>query len=110
MKRAVNAAIAANVAFKRRQVGPEEGSQQLRVEPLRPVSELLKEALAETPPREPGDFRKPDLVELTKLDPAIRLEFATRRRTTFLALCFILKPGHLCSGRPPKPSCVRIES
>ncbi len=42
--------IAASVPFKRRRVGPEEGAQQLRIEPLRPVSELLKEALQSQPP------------------------------------------------------------
>src|SRR5437660_10012625 len=34
------------VTIKRRQVGPEEGAPQLHITPVRPVKELLKEALA----------------------------------------------------------------
>jgi len=63
-----------NVLYKRHQVGPEEGATQLRVKPLRPVPELLKEAHAAEPPKESGEFLAPDLVELTKLDPTIKLE------------------------------------
>ena len=66
--------VAAGVAFKRRQIGPEEGAQQLRIQPVRPVGELLKEALAAAPPQEIGDFLPTDLVELTALDPTIKLD------------------------------------
>src|SRR5262249_52384397 len=59
---------------QRRQIEPEAGANQLRVKPLRPVPELIKEALAAQPPAEQGDFKQTDLVELTKLDPTIRLE------------------------------------
>jgi D-alanyl-D-alanine dipeptidase len=41
---------------------------------LRPVPELLKEAREASPPEERGEFRQTDLVELTKLDPTIKLE------------------------------------
>lgn len=67
-------AVAANVLFKRRQIGPDEGAQQLHIQPLRPVNELIKEALQSQPPKETGDFRPTDLVELTKLDPTIKLD------------------------------------
>ncbi|MGI8498148.1 MAG: serine hydrolase [Gemmatimonadaceae bacterium] len=66
-------AVAANVTFPRRHVGPETGNQ-LRVTPLRPVADLRREALAAEPPRESGSFRDPDLVELTSLDSTIKLE------------------------------------
>lgn len=66
--------VAADVTFKRRQVGPEEGGQQLFIQPLRPVNELIKEALQSQPPKETGDFRQTDLVELTELDPTIKLD------------------------------------
>jgi len=51
------------------------------VTPVRPVVELLAGALAATPPAESGEFRPPDLVELTSLDPTIRLDirYATTR-------------------------------
>ena len=52
-----------------------------RIEPVRPVAELQAIALAATPPAEHGDFRAPDLVELTTLDPTIKLDirYATAR-------------------------------
>src|SRR5678815_4296998 len=52
--------------YIRRPLGPEEGSNQLRVEPLRPVPTLIKEARTLRPPVENGDFLPTDLVELTR--------------------------------------------
>ena len=57
----------------RRQVGPESGNQ-LVITPVRPMSELRREALAATPPKEKGPFLPSDLVELTSLDSTIKLE------------------------------------
>ena len=62
------------VAYERKPLGPEEGANQLKIEPLRPVPALIKEALNAQPPNEPGEFLPTDLVELTKLDPTIKLE------------------------------------
>lgn len=56
----------------------------LRVAPVRPVSELLPIALAATPPQEQGDFRPPDLVELSTLDPAIKLDIRYATPYNFL--------------------------
>jgi hypothetical protein len=44
------------------------------IKPLRPVHELEREARAAPPPHENGNFRKPELVELVKLDPTIKLD------------------------------------
>jgi D-alanyl-D-alanine dipeptidase len=63
-----------NVTYKRHPIGPEPGATQLKVTPLRPVPVLIKEALAAKPPEETGDFLPTDLVELTKLDPTIKLD------------------------------------
>ena len=63
-----------NVIYIRKPLGPEEGATQLKVTPLRPVPDLIKEALAAQPPQETGDFLPTDLVELTKLDPTIKLD------------------------------------
>jgi len=49
------------------------------ITPLRPVQELRAEALKAQPPREQGNFRKPELVELVKLDPTIKLDIPLRR-------------------------------
>ena len=45
-----------------------------RITPLRAVEELRADALKAQPPPEPGTFLKPDLVELVKLDPTIKLD------------------------------------
>jgi len=84
--RATQVAVDA-VILKRRQIEPESGNQ-LRVKPLRPVPELMKEALAAQPPSEDGEFRKADLVELTKLDPTIRLEIRYATTNNFLGTVF----------------------
>jgi D-alanyl-D-alanine dipeptidase len=77
-----------SVVLKRRQVGPEDGANQLRVKPLRPVPELMKEALAASPPKENGDFRQAELVELKKLDPTIKLEIRYATTNNFLGTVF----------------------
>jgi D-alanyl-D-alanine dipeptidase len=55
-----------------------------RIQPLRPVAELRVEALKESPPPEQGSFRKPDLVELVKLDPTIKLDIRYATTNNFL--------------------------
>ncbi|MEO8574504.1 MAG: serine hydrolase [Pyrinomonadaceae bacterium] len=83
---------AASVVFKRRSVGPEDGAAQLRINPVRPVSELLKEAQAAQPPEETGDFRDSDLVELTRLDPTIKLDVRYATTNNFLGSVFYSEP------------------
>jgi D-alanyl-D-alanine dipeptidase len=56
-----------------------------RITPLRPVAELRLEALAASPPGEPGPFRAVDLVELTTLDPTIRLDVRYATADNFLS-------------------------
>src|SRR5271167_4369684 len=55
-----------------------------RITPLRPVAELRAEALKEQPPREQGTFLKSDLVELTTLDPTIKLDIRYATTNNFL--------------------------
>ncbi len=70
------------IDFVRRASGVEGGV--FRVNPLRPVSELLEESLRRAPPAETGDFRSADLVDLTSLDPAIRLDVRYATTDNFL--------------------------
>jgi D-alanyl-D-alanine dipeptidase len=56
-----------------------------RITPLRPVPELTREALATNPPAETGDFRAPELVELVKLDPTIKLDIRYATTNNFLS-------------------------
>jgi CubicO group peptidase (beta-lactamase class C family)/D-alanyl-D-alanine dipeptidase len=97
---------AASVVFKRRNVGPEEGAGQLRIKPLRPVNELLKEALTAQPPKEAGEFRESDLVELTRLDPTIKLEVRYATTNNFLGSVFYSEPRAFLQ-RPAAEAVVR---
>ena len=56
-----------------------------RITPLRPVAVLEREALAAQPPQESGDLRKPDLVEVAKLDPTIKLDIRYATNNNFLS-------------------------
>jgi D-alanyl-D-alanine dipeptidase len=54
------------------------------ITPLRPVQELRADALKAQPPRQQGNFRKPELVELVKLDPTIKLDIRYATSNNFL--------------------------
>jgi D-alanyl-D-alanine dipeptidase len=56
-----------------------------RITPLRPVADLQREALAAQPPKETGDFRQPDLVELVTLDPTIKLDIRYATTNNFMS-------------------------
>jgi D-alanyl-D-alanine dipeptidase len=96
-----------NAPYTRRQIEPEEGANQLRVTPLRPVPELLKEARAAEPPKESGDFLQPDLVELTKLDPTIKLEIRYATTNNLFGTVFYSQ-ARAFMQRPAAEAVVRI--
>jgi D-alanyl-D-alanine dipeptidase len=77
-----------DVVLKRRSVGPQAGSNQLRVTPVRRIEDVRREALAASPPAEPPATRKPDLVELTSLDPTLKLEIRYATTNNFLGTRF----------------------
>ena len=55
-----------------------------RITPQRPIEELRAEALKAKPPQESGAFQPPDLVELAKLDPSIKLDIRYATPNNFL--------------------------
>jgi len=72
----------------------------LRIKPLRPISELRAEALAASPPKEDKKAGKSELVEITKLDPSIRLDIRYATDNNFMgtalyeeARAFLQKPA-----------------
>ncbi len=79
---------AGDIAIKHRDVGPQAGETQLQVTPVRPVAEVRVEALHASPPAEAGAARKPELVELTTLDPTIKLEIRYATTNNFLGTRF----------------------
>jgi D-alanyl-D-alanine dipeptidase len=84
---AAGEAVAANVHFKRRAVGPQSGGQ-LQLKPTRPVEEIRAEALRQQPPQERTEFRKSELVELIKFDPSLKLDIRYAGTNNFLGVPF----------------------
>src|SRR5205807_637009 len=78
---------AAMVVFERRTLKGEDGST-FRVTPARQMDEVRKAAAAAKPPVEKGEFRKPDLIELTSLDPTIKLDVRYASENNFLSTPF----------------------
>lgn len=72
----------------RRQVGPAEGVNQLKVTPVRSIADIRREALAAVPPTEKPPARERDLVELTTLDPGITLEIRYATTNNFAGTRF----------------------
>lgn len=54
------------------------------ITPLHPVDQLREQALKLQPPRESGDFLPTDLVELTHIDPALKLDIRYATANNFL--------------------------
>ena len=55
------------------------------ITPSKPIDPLRAVALAAKPPDEAGPFRKPDLVEVATLDPAIHLDIRYAQSNNFLS-------------------------
>jgi CubicO group peptidase (beta-lactamase class C family)/D-alanyl-D-alanine dipeptidase len=71
------------VVFKRRSIGGVFGGV-FRIPPVKNFDSLRTLALADHPPVESGEFRKPDLLELAKLDPKIKLDIRYATANNFL--------------------------
>jgi D-alanyl-D-alanine dipeptidase len=93
--------------YERKPLGPEEGATQLKVKPLRPVKELIKEALKAQPPQETGDFLPSDLVELKKLDETIKLDVRYATSNNLFGTEFYSEPRAFLQ-RAPAEAVVRI--
>ncbi|MGE3275862.1 MAG: M15 family metallopeptidase [Vicinamibacterales bacterium] len=93
--------------YTRVPLGPEPGTAQLRIRPLRPVAQLVEEAKQAEPPAEKGDFLPPDLVELTTLDPSIRLDIRYATTNNFLGSVFYSQPRAFLQ-RPAAEALVRV--
>lgn len=78
-----------------------------RITSVRPVAELRKEALAARPPVEKGNFRAPDLVELVRLDPAIKLDIRYATRDNFLSTP-VYTQARAFMQRPAAEALVRV--
>ena len=73
--------------LRRLQLGPADGGQ-LRLQPVRSVTALLKADRRLRPPAESGAFLVPDLVEPAKLDTTIHLDIRYATTNNFLGSVF----------------------
>jgi len=80
--RATAAAVSA-VVFRRRAVGPEDGSV-FRIVPRAPIEALRRAALAATPPPQRRGLLAADLVDVTTLDPRIHLDVRYATTNNFM--------------------------
>jgi len=77
------------------------------ITPAQPVAELREKALKLSPPEEPGPFRKPDLVELARLDPAIHLDIRYASAKNFLSTPVYTQARAFMQG-PAAEALVRV--
>ncbi len=79
-----------------------------RIEPARPVEQLLPLALAATPPHETGEFHPSDLVELVTLDPTLRLDIRYAGTRNFLGVALYSQPRAFLQ-RPAAEALARVQ-
>jgi D-alanyl-D-alanine dipeptidase len=103
------AAIAATVTFKRRPLPGDDDAVNTRITPVRTPAELRKAALAASPPKESGEFRKPDLVELRSLDPTIKYDIRYATSNNFMGTPFYTS-AHAFMQRPAAAAVVRASA
>jgi D-alanyl-D-alanine dipeptidase len=82
--------------------------QFFHIQPLRPVAELLPLALAATPPVEHGEFKPAELVELTALDPTIKLDIRYATARNFLGTP-LYSQARAFMQRPAAEALVRVQ-
>jgi serine beta-lactamase-like protein LACTB len=98
--------VAASVTFTRRRLDGEDGAT-FQIRPQRPLDALRREALAANPPPEKGDFRKPDLIEVTALEPGTKLDIRYATANNFLGAPFYTSAKAYLQ-RPAAEALVRV--
>lgn len=100
--------VAAEVIFVRREVGTKDG-ETFQITPVKPINDLRVAALAASPPPEPGTYRKPELVDLTTLDPTIKLDIRYASENNFTGSVFY-KQARAFMQRPAAEAVVRANA
>jgi D-alanyl-D-alanine dipeptidase len=88
------------------QAGAPASVQGFHITPLKPVEELRRSAMAATPPPQGPGLRKPDLVELVKLDPTIKLDIRYASTNNFMSTPFYSQARAFMQG-PAAQAVVR---
>jgi D-alanyl-D-alanine dipeptidase/CubicO group peptidase (beta-lactamase class C family) len=99
----VVAAVVGGARFPRRPAPPREG---FRIQPQRPIAELLAEAARATPPAVAAGARSPELVDLAGIEPGLRFDLKYASADNFLgtrvypvARAKLQRPAALALGR-----------
>ena len=100
--------VAAEVKFVRREVGTKDG-ETFKIIPVKPIDEVRAAALAASPPPEAGDFRDPNLIDLTSLDATIKLDIRYASTDNFTGAVFYKQPRAFMQ-RPAAEAVVRANS
>jgi D-alanyl-D-alanine dipeptidase len=66
--------------------------ETFRIQPVRPVEVLRREAMAATPPLEENHLRRPDLVDLATLDVDLRFDIRYATTENFMGAAFYDQP------------------
>jgi CubicO group peptidase (beta-lactamase class C family)/D-alanyl-D-alanine dipeptidase len=103
------AAVAATVSFKRRPLPGDDDAINTRITPVAAPAVLRKAALAATPPKETGTFRKADLVELRSLDSTIKYDIRYATSNNFMGTPFYTS-AHAFMQRPAAEAVVRASA
>jgi D-alanyl-D-alanine dipeptidase len=99
---------AASVVFPRRPIDGENGAT-FRIKPVRPVDELRAAAEAATPPKEVGEFRPIDLIDVTTVDPSIKLDIRYASDNNFLGTPVYTLPRAFAQ-RPVAEALARVNA
>jgi D-alanyl-D-alanine dipeptidase len=81
---------------------------QVLITPVRPVPELLVDALAASPPAEKGPFRKPELVELAPLGSTVHLDIRYATSNDFLGTP-VYSQARAFLQRPAAEALLRVQ-
>jgi CubicO group peptidase (beta-lactamase class C family)/D-alanyl-D-alanine dipeptidase len=81
-------AVAATVPFKRRTLPEDNDRVNFRITPVRPPTELRRDALASRPPAESPDLERANLVELRSLDSTIHYDIRYATSNNFMGTPF----------------------
>lgn len=79
-----------------------------RIVPVRPIADVKKEALAATPPAPEPGTKKPELVELVKVDPKIHLDIRYATTGNFMGVALYDQPRAFLQ-KPAAEALVKVE-
>jgi serine beta-lactamase-like protein LACTB len=105
----VTGVTAGGIWFPRRSFGVEEG-KVFRIKPLKPVDELLKDALAAQPPVEKGEFQKPQLMEIPTQDTGIKVDLKYATADNFLGTPLYPKIAKAYLQKPAVVALTKVQA